>query len=244
MAPVFQRPVPGPRAQVWVWNRASWSAVVQDASLRRQAGRGGGPGQADGPTGLGPERLAARLLLRRALARALGVAPQAVELASDAMGAPRVVGPRWARSWRVSMTHCAELVACVVADGAAVGVDAEPCARQIRCLDALARRLHPAEATWLGGQPKSERPRQFLRLWTLKEALGKALGLGLRMPLAASHIDPGPPVTARLLDPGRHGHWALWQVQLPSGHFLAVATEARRHNGLPQPPRVCLGLPS
>ena len=41
-------------------------------------------------------------------------------------------------------------------------------------------RFAPAEAAWLAERDADGRARDFLRLWTAKEAVGKALGTGLR----------------------------------------------------------------
>ncbi|MGN9810285.1 4'-phosphopantetheinyl transferase family protein [Micromonospora sp. BQ11] len=60
-----------------------------------------------------------------------------------------------------------------------VGVDVE----RLRPLPApaLAERWYAAdEAAWVAGRPEDTRAADFLRLWTAKEAVGKALGVGLR----------------------------------------------------------------
>nr|WP_239062753.1 4'-phosphopantetheinyl transferase superfamily protein [Streptomyces sp. SID13031] len=71
-----------------------------------------------------------------------------------------------------------------------VGIDLED--RYPRDITALAHRwFAPTELAWLAGQP--EELEAFLHLWTAKEAVGKALGTGLRnaglsreMPLPAT----------------------------------------------------------
>jgi 4'-phosphopantetheinyl transferase len=56
------------------------------------------------------------------------------------------------------------------------------------------RWFDPAEAAWLRDQPADARPAAFLLLWTAKEALGKALGTGLRGGGLRRRV-PLPPVT-------------------------------------------------
>ncbi|SMF97513.1 4'-phosphopantetheinyl transferase superfamily protein, partial [Methylomagnum ishizawai] len=61
------------------------------------------------------------------------------------------------------------------------GVDAECLERSPDAL-ALAERFCSArEAAWLGSLPPEARQGEFLRLWTLKEAVAKATGLGLHL---------------------------------------------------------------
>ncbi len=89
-----------------------------------------------------------------------------------------------------------------VRTGGPVGVDVERC-RQLPALDLARRWYSPAEVAWLAARAEAGRSRDFLRLWTAKEAVGKALGLGLRaggprrqMPVPApGRIRPVPAVT-------------------------------------------------
>ena len=66
----------------------------------------------------------------------------------------------------------------VLADGGRIGVDLEPTDRPVHHPSAMAERFFsPAERqAWL---ESGENMEQFLRIWTRKEALGKAQGLGL-----------------------------------------------------------------
>ncbi|MGN9776889.1 4'-phosphopantetheinyl transferase family protein [Micromonospora sp. H33] len=78
-----------------------------------------------------------------------------------------------------SLSRSGGVVAVAVRSGGPVGVDVERC-RPLPALDLARRWYDPAEAAWLAGRPPSGRDRDFLRLWTAKEAVGKALGVGLR----------------------------------------------------------------
>ncbi|MDX6263497.1 MAG: 4-phosphopantetheinyl transferase [Kribbellaceae bacterium] len=92
-------------------------------------------------------------------------------LRHDAVGAPHV-DPLW-----VSLSHTDRLVAVVAGLSGPVGIDLED--RYPRDVTALAHRwFTPAELIWMAGQP--EELEAFLHLWTAKEAVGKALGTGLR----------------------------------------------------------------
>ncbi|MFD6682678.1 4'-phosphopantetheinyl transferase family protein [Micromonospora parva] len=163
----------------------------------------------------------AAVLLRRVGALLLGRAQTAVVLTHDSAGRPvvrvdEVTGPV---ELAVSVSRTAGLVVVAARRGGAVGVDVE----RIRPLPALAlagRWFPPAELAWLADRPEAGRTVDFLRLWTAKEAVGKALGRGLRdgglrrlMPTPGLPLRPVPGG-----EPVRVGHPPLGE-----GLVLAVA---------------------
>lgn len=78
----------------------------------------------------------------------------------------------------VSVSHTGELVAVALARGPRIGVDVE----QIREIDVdeLARSAFTsAEAAELAALPAAQRAAAFYRLWTRKESIVKALGVGI-----------------------------------------------------------------
>ncbi|WP_207921195.1 4'-phosphopantetheinyl transferase superfamily protein [Micromonospora sp. KC721] len=110
-------------------------------------------------------------LARHAAGRSLGVDACQVALGREPAGRPYVVG---APGLHLTISHCRGLAAVAVARHGPVGIDIE----QIRPLPAaeLARRWFSGpEADWVAAHPD-----HFLPLWTQKEAVGKALGIGLR----------------------------------------------------------------
>ncbi|MFI6781265.1 4'-phosphopantetheinyl transferase family protein [Micromonospora sp. NPDC050276] len=116
-------------------------------------------------------------LLRRAGALLLGRAETELVLTHDRDGRPTVRVDEVEVA--VSVSRTAGLVAVAARRAGAVGVDVE----RIRALPALAlarRWFPPAELAWLADRPEAARVVDFLRLWTAKESVGKALGLGLR----------------------------------------------------------------
>jgi 4'-phosphopantetheinyl transferase len=83
-----------------------------------------------------------------------------------------------------------------LAHGAQIGVDLELRRPRPTAL-AIARRHFPAaEVDWLAGQ--ADLDHAFLRLWTLKEALFKAIGRGLGYGLGNACFQPGPDGRLRL----------------------------------------------
>ncbi|WP_028676255.1 4'-phosphopantetheinyl transferase family protein [Salinispora arenicola] len=131
--------------------------------------------------GIGTRPVPAGRLLRQAAAGVLGCPEADLVVSHRPGGAPLV--ERGTGLGRVTVPasvsrHGGVTVVAVRADGP-VGVDVE----RHRCLPALglARRWYdPSEVAWLAARPEAGRDRDFLRLWTAKEAVGKALGVGLR----------------------------------------------------------------
>lgn len=120
-------------------------------------------------------RLAAKKALRLRLSNSIQPPSLAgIEIFNDASGKPfcRVPEPcrQAARRLSFSISHCAQGGLCAVVSGPAVGVDWEIVApRAARLLEMV---LHPTER-----RPAS--PLEETRIWTLKEAVLKLLGLGL-----------------------------------------------------------------
>lgn len=128
---------------------------------------------------------AAHTLLLDLAASLLGGTPS---LQHEPTGQPRIDG------LSVSLSRSREVVAVAASLGAPIGVDVEDI--HPREVDALAHRwFDPLELQWLTGQ--ADQLTAFLQLWTAKEAVGKALGLGLhnaglrrRMPLPPTNLPP------------------------------------------------------
>ena len=96
------------------------------------------------------------------------------------MGQPRLIGcPR-----SVSFAHSADLAACATDTSALVGVDIESLNRCPACEARIAARYF-SEREQARIAASTDPHLAFLRIWTRKEALGKARGTGLA---AKSHL--------------------------------------------------------
>lgn len=98
-----------------------------------------------------------------------------------AFGRTELCAPYLAAGARViSLAHSARLAVCAWNDEGKIGVDVEPLERRIaRAEDIAARYFSTGEQALLAKAP--DRNLVFLRIWTRKEALGKALGTGLNV---------------------------------------------------------------
>src|SRR3546814_6085223 len=88
-----------------------------------------------------------------------------------------------------------------------------------RDLAAIARRFFaPAEAAALAGFPPPLHAEAFFAIWTRKEALLKAFGGGLSLPLDGFCVSADPRQPARLLTldfrPEALGRWSLSAIAL------------------------------
>jgi 4'-phosphopantetheinyl transferase len=167
--------------------------------------------------------VAAHYLARTTLAEHLARAPRAIAFRRGEGGRPELADPDAELSFNIS--HTRGLVACAVARGAVVGVDAEPIRHLPDVASLAARVMTRAERERLTALPAGRRSEAFLRVWTAKEAYAKATGKGLSLPLPSVAIDaeqaPGAVLCARTGDP-LPGVGLSWHDAGPD-HLLAIA---------------------
>ncbi|OQD52040.1 hypothetical protein BM536_035995 [Streptomyces phaeoluteigriseus] len=94
---------------------------------------------------------------------------------------------------RFSVSHSGDLIGLAVCRGAEVGLDVEDGVGTD--VERVAPRvLADTELAALHARPPAERPAAFLRYWTRKESVLKAIGVGLRVPLRRLRVsDPELP---------------------------------------------------
>lgn len=166
----------------------------------------------------------ARGRLRQLLGRLSGCPPEAVQLAVDARGKPRLHDG--AQRLRFNVAHAADLMACAFTLDRDVGIDVERVRENVEC-DDLAQRFFAAdEVRRLAALPPPLRRTAFFACWTRKEAVVKATGEGLARPLDSFVVSVDPDraqvlVTAPEL--GSPGEWSLVVVPLPAAYHGTVA---------------------
>ncbi len=152
-------------------------------------------------------------LHRLFLAECLGCEPAAVSLRRDDRGCPRVDIP----AIRTSLSHADGAFAMAVTRGGPVGVDIEAAARDT-AMDEIAERIwHPQEAAGLALQDGPERRKALLALWVRKEAVLKAMGVGLALEMNTLVA----PVDGLALLP-QHAE-PIWSLQLDAGSEWVAA---------------------
>jgi len=139
--------------------------------------------------------IAAHAGLRLLLAAALGRRAEDIHLTPSDMGKPMLVDC----ALEFNLSHAGEIVLIALASGVSIGVDVEQ-PRAMPDRDAIARRfLHPGEVADLALLTGRVAELAFFRCWTRKEAVAKALGLGLSLALDQYRVSCRPDEAARLL---------------------------------------------
>ena len=110
-------------------------------------------------------------------ARDVPIAPRPCAACGGPHGKPALAPP--ADGLHFNVSHTTELLLVAVAHGREVGIDAEPVARARPLGSTASSWLGDRETRLLGRLPPEEREQALLRLWTLKEAYLKAVGIGL-----------------------------------------------------------------
>lgn len=126
------------------------------------------------------EYLVGRALLRTVLAARVSADPRSLVFETTALGQPYLVASSGFSGPRFSLSHSYGLVACAVGWSSAIGLDVE-CISRTSSIEEIARELFSVEErSDLASAPTPEEKRtRFFQYWTLKEAYGKARGLGL-----------------------------------------------------------------
>lgn len=157
-------------------------------------------------------------LHREMLAEELGVPPERVPLYRDAAGRPRIIGDV---VW-TSLSHAANWVAIAIDRAAPVGIDVEPRSRGAAVAEVVEAVLHRAERDVAEAQG---RPDGLLAVWVRKEAVLKAAGVGLRVPM-----DAFPALNLDAVHvPGVEGKWHVRDLRVDASIQAAVATRGSVH---------------
>jgi 4'-phosphopantetheinyl transferase len=138
-----------------------------------------------------------------------------------------------------NLSHSGELALLAITRRAPVGVDIEHM-RELNDRDALVQRFFSsAEQAAYGRLPEAGRGRCFYTIWTRKEALIKANGMGLATPLDAFDVSaseaPGWQATDLRAPLPVKNAYPTCALDLPADYTgaLALEVEARRSGELP-----------
>ncbi len=164
------------------------------------------------------EYLATRVLCRGILARHLSCRPRDLRFRRNPMGRPELDS---AGDLRFSLSNTARMVVCAVTCGRELGVDAEDLASASRVLALGGDAFAASELDALARLDGPVRDELAVRLWTVKEAYVKAVGLGLRIPLTDVVVDPG---SLTLEDPRARAGWELGTRRVDD-HVVATCVE-------------------
>lgn len=162
-----------------------------------------------------------RGILRHLLANYLSIQPGDVSFVYGPQQKPALAEPPAKTGLHFNLSDSGEMAVYAFAVEQSIGVDIEehrdyPDARQ------LARNFFsPAEIAWLGQQPDELVSLAFLRCWTCKEAVVKALGDGLMAPLQEFTVAHWQTPSGLIWPTAPAGEWSVHLLN-PSAHFSAA----------------------
>ena len=172
---------------------------------------------------------AAHALVRTTISRYVAIRPEHLRFETGSNGKPCLVPAQNPLRLRFSLSHTHGLAACLVARHAETGVDVEGLGSRSHLLEIATRYFAASEAGALGRMTGESLRDHFYFLWTLKEALAKATGAGLALPLAgfAFEVEGGSiRVACQGGDDMAAWQFALWRAA--PDHVVAASI---RHDG-------------
>jgi 4'-phosphopantetheinyl transferase len=182
------------------------------------------------------DRLAYRVahaMLRHAIAGHIPGGPSGIPFTRGPGGRPELATPAGRPPLRFSLAHTTGHVACVLTRSADCGVDIEDIARHgaVPLHEELADVFAPAERSALDALTPAQRLEGFFAIWTLKESVLKACGLGIVVPLEALAFTLDTPqgdvVDVGAALPEASGPWLLRRWRASERHRAALAVRCR-----------------
>ncbi|MBU2083212.1 MAG: 4'-phosphopantetheinyl transferase superfamily protein [Alphaproteobacteria bacterium] len=174
------------------------------------------------------ERYIAAHSLTRTILSACGAgAPNELSFATGANNKPRLVAKPGLNPLSFNLSHSGVWALLAVAATGSIGVDIE----KIRLLDALEKLAHntfaPSEFDALMALDPTYRLDGFFACWTRKEALIKADGRGLEIPLDNFVVSVDPNQPARLISANGAAKdlraFGLWDLPAVSGYRASIS---------------------
>jgi phosphopantetheinyl transferase len=183
--------------------------------------------------------IASRILLRLGLSQAVGrkVAPQSWGFRRTSYGRPILV--EGLPNVHFSVSHTDDVALVAVSAKWNLGIDVEPIDQELNS-KVIKDFSHSKESALLGDFPRHQKTREFLRLWTQKEAYSKLVGLGHSIDFSEIDCLSDPP---QLTAPDDSSEEAIFEgFYFPVGHSLyyaSLAIQRPRLDGEPIELRLC-----
>jgi 4'-phosphopantetheinyl transferase len=125
----------------------------------------------------------ARAALRKLLSRYLRTPAESVAFDYETNGKPHLQRSTSPVDLYFNLAHSGELALIAVTRGSEVGVDVERLRDVHRWREIAERYFHPREIDDISALPADHQLAAFMRCWTSKEAVLKAIGVGITRPL-------------------------------------------------------------
>ncbi|WP_255006140.1 4'-phosphopantetheinyl transferase superfamily protein [Roseovarius sp. M141] len=176
--------------------------------------------------------LVGHVLARTMLAAISGRSPETWAFRLGPHGKPEPVIHPGEPDLRMNLSHCKGLAMVGVTVSRNIGVDVEA-ANRPHALEVADKFFAAEEIRQIEEAREAGCPHAATSIWTLKEALLKASGTGLSVPLDSFAVGLSPP---RLIHEGHLGtadRWSLFQFPISEDVLAAVAVERAPGCGAP-----------
>jgi 4'-phosphopantetheinyl transferase len=189
---------------------------IQAKRILSQWSRHEDAGAESGGAAIRRRRQLGRAVLRKLLIAAACFAPLRCRFGDEAEGRPIIRDASSRRRTCISLSHTGGWLAGALSTGSLIGIDIE-CHKPNRNFVALASAAFGPQER---GRVADRGAREFYRIWTLREAMAKARGVGLSFVCdGRDHVTPGAAEAA---------NWYLHHSEPIPGLSVAVAVERRK----------------
>jgi 4'-phosphopantetheinyl transferase len=128
-----------------------------------------------------------RGLLRKVLASYLGLSPKQLRFNYQAHGKPEIHPSQNKSCIQFNVSHSKNGILFAITNGMPVGIDIEYCRKDIDFLPIAKNFFHEDENVLLNQLESAQKELAFFYIWTQKEAILKAQGIGLTQQLSKLH---------------------------------------------------------
>jgi len=167
--------------------------------------------------------------LRLLLSAYLETDPRSLQLVANMYGKPSLLLPNC--RLRFNMSHSGGITVIAVCLGADLGVDVEAIRPLLEWEEIAASHFSPDERESIQNEQPDTQLDAFFRCWTRKEALIKAIGMGLSIPLDSFSVTTSLEEPPRLLrctwNSEEASRWTLLHLGPAQGYVGALAVERR-----------------
>jgi 4'-phosphopantetheinyl transferase len=169
--------------------------------------------------------ISCRTALRLLLGRYTGVPPDKIVFRYEPHGKPALAG---VPGWQFNVSHSRDLAAIAISRYDAVGIDVERIDLDFPRGEVASEILAPDEIRDLAALDAGAQPAYFFQLWTLKEALLKAVGCGFSLDPRDIRIRLDEALNPEIISaPPDFIHATLRRFTLDPGYAAALAVLAR-----------------
>lgn len=160
--------------------------------------------------------------LRLLLGAVLDIDARDVAFVYGALGRPALLAPR---PVAFNVSHSGELVVVAVTGATTVGIDVERIRADVSCADLAEEHFCAVELERFRSAAPDVQTRMFFAHWVRKEAVAKAIGDGLSIPLQSVCVMDDPLRAAEAPAAVRHGAsaWATYGFGADPEYAAAVA---------------------